>query len=203
MGRGAREVTAPGAQAGFDSFAPPLPTDRLFLALFPDGETASRIAALAASESERHGLHGKPLRTDRLHVTLFHLGDWAGVPENVVAAASGAAGALRESPFGLAFDTVASFATRRVRKPFVLKSASGNEALRGFHAGLARELELAGLAQWTRGNFEPHLTLAYDQKLVPAQPVEPIAWRACEFVLVHSLLGQTRHVRLGTWSLAE
>ena len=194
---------AAGAQAGFDGFGPPVPTDRLFFALFPDGGTASRIAALAASECARHGLHGKPLRSDRLHMTLFHLGDWVGVPENLVAAASRAAGALRESPFELALDTVASFATRRAQKPFVLKAASGNGALRGFHAGLARELGLAGLAQWTRGSFDPHVTLAYDQQLVVPQPVEPIAWRACEFVLVHSLLGQTRHIRLASWSLSE
>ena len=138
-----------------------------------------------------------------MHVTLFHLGDWVGVPEGVVADASRAATALRESSFGLAFDTVASFAARSAQKPFVLKSASGNEALRGFHSRFARELRQVGLARWTRGNFEPHVTLAYDRKVVPAEPVEPIAWRAREFVLVHSLLGQTRHVRLANWRLAE
>jgi 2'-5' RNA ligase len=192
-----------GAQAGFEGFAPSVPTDRLFFALFPGDETASHIAALAASEGKRHGMHGKPLRNDRLHVTLFHLGDWAGVPEDVVAAASRAADALRAAAFDLAFDTVASFATRRAQKPFVLKAASGNEALRAFHADLAGELRQAGLAQWARGNFEPHVTLAYDRQLVPPQPVEPVAWRAREFVLVHSLLGQTRHVRLANWRLVE
>lgn len=196
-------MEAAGTQSGFEGFAPPVPTDRLFFALFPDDETASRIATLAASECERHGLHGKPLRSDRLHVTLFHLGDWAGLPGQVVAAASRAAMALRESPFELAFDTVASFAAHRAQKPFVLKAASGNEALRGFHAVLARGMGQAGLAQWTRGSFEPHVTLAYGQQLVPPRSVEPIAWRAREFVLVHSLLGQTRHIRLASWSLSE
>ena len=98
---------------------------------------------------------------------------------------------------------VVRFNVRRAQNPFVLKSALGNEALHGFHAGLARELRQVGLARWTRGNFEPHVTLAYDRKVVPAEPVEPIAWRAREFVLVHSLLGQTRHVRLANWRLAE
>ena len=194
---------ATGPQAGFDGFAPPAPTDRLFFALFPDQRTASRIAAVAASGCRRQGLRGRPLHTDRLHVTLFHLGDWAGVPEDVVAAASRAADALHEMSFDLAFDTVASFPTRGSRKPFVLKSVSGNVALHGFHASFARELRQAGLAQWTRGNFEPHVTLAYDQQLVRPQPVEPIAWRAREFVLVHSLLGRTRHIRMANWSLAE
>jgi 2'-5' RNA ligase len=192
-----------GAQAGFEGFAPSVPTDRLFFALFPDDATASRIVALAASESRRHGLHVKPLRSDRLHVTLFHLGDWAGVPEDVVAAASRAADALRAASFDLAFDTVASFAARRAQKPLVLKATSGNEALHGFHARLADALRKNGLGDWTRGSFVPHVTLAYDRQLVPPQPVEPVAWHARDFVLVHSLLGQTRHIRLGTWSLAE
>jgi 2'-5' RNA ligase len=180
-----------------------VPTDRLFFALFPDGEAASRIGALAGSECEHHGLRGKPLRTARLHVTLFHLGDWVGVPGDVVTAATRAAGALHEAPFDLAFDTVASFATRGAQKPFVLKSTSGNAALRSFHARFSQALRHAGLGQWTHGNFEPHVTLAYDPKLVAPQAVEPIAWRARGFALVHSLLGQARHLRLGEWRLAE
>ena len=54
------------------------PTDRLFFALFPDAEAAMQIAGLARSLREEHGLHGQPLREDRLHVTLHHLGDYAG-----------------------------------------------------------------------------------------------------------------------------
>ena len=193
---------ATGTQAGFDTFAPPVPTDRLFLALFPDAESAARISAFATEQCRSRGLHGKPLRSDRLHVTLFHLGDWAGVPDDLVAAAKGAADSLREAQFELAFDTVASFAVRRPQKPFVLKSSSANEALRGFHARLAQGLRQAGLAQWTRGSFEPHVTLAYDPQLVPPQPVETVGWRTREFVLVHSLLGQTVHMPLARWTLA-
>ena len=192
-----------GTQSGFDAFAPPVPTDRLFLALFPDGETAERIAALAASQCQRRGLRGKPLHADRMHATLFHLGDRVGVPDGVVAAAKRAAEAIRTEPFELAFDTVGSFATRRAQKPFVLKAASGNEALRAFHARLAEALRRNGLGEWTRGSFEPHVTLAYDGAVVPFEPGPAIGWTAREFVLVHSLLGQTRHIRLAHWSLAE
>ena len=192
----------PGMQAGLEGFASPVPTDRLFLALFPDADTAARISAFAAERCRSLGLHGKPLRSDRLHVTLFHLGDWAGVPDDLVAAARHAAGSLREPQFELAFDTVASFAVRRPQKPFVLKSASGNEALRGFHARLAQGLRRAGLAQWTRASFEPHVTLAYDPQVVPPQAVKTIGWRTREFVLVHSLLGRTVHMPLARWTLA-
>ena len=40
-------ATTTGTQAGFDGFASPVPTDRLFLALFPDADAAARISALA------------------------------------------------------------------------------------------------------------------------------------------------------------
>ena len=193
---------ATGTQAGLDGFAPPVPTDRLFLALFPDTDTAARISAFAAEQCKSRGLHGKPLRSDRLHVTLFHLGDWAGVPDDLVAAARHAADSVHERSFEIAFDTVASFAVRRPQKPFVLKAASGNEALRGFHARLAQGLRGAGLSQWTRGGFEPHVTLAYDPQVLPPQPVETIGWRTREFMLVHSLLGQTVHMPLARWTLA-
>ncbi|MFT3898564.1 MAG: 2'-5' RNA ligase family protein [Thermomonas sp.] len=194
---------ATGTQAGFAEFAPPVPTDRLFFALFPDDAAAARIAALAEAKCREHGVRGKPLRSDRLHVTLFHLGDRVGLPEDVVAAAGRAAGAMHGSSFDIAFDTVASFAAHRVQKPFVLKASTGNEALRAFHARLKDALRRAGLGEHARGSFEPHVTLAYDPQLVPAQAVETIAWRAHELVLVHSLLGQTRHVRLASWRLAE
>jgi 2'-5' RNA ligase len=202
-GGGARAVTAPGAQAGFGTFGVPVPSDRLFLALFPDEVAAKRIFALAGAECARHGLRGKPLRQDRLHVTLFHLGDWCGMPADVVAATRSAAEALRTPAFELAFDTVASFPTRRTQKPFVLKAGAGNDALRAFHARLALEVKRHGLARWTRGIFDPHATLAYDSLLVAPHAVEPVAWTAREFVLVHSLLGQTKHVPLARWRLAS
>ena len=46
------------------------------------------------------------------------------------------------------------------------------------------------------------MTLAYDPQLVPPQPVETVGWRTREFVLVHSLLGQTVHMPLARWTLA-
>lgn len=192
---------ASGAQSGFEGFGPPDPTDRLFLALVPDAETAVSIAALAQAQCRRLGLRGRPLAADRLHVTLFHLGDRVGVPDDVVAATARAVSAMRSAPLELAFDGVGSFATRRTQKPFVLKAFQGNEALHAFHARLAGELRKSGLGEFTKGPFEPHVTLAYDAALVPFEPTPAIGWTAGEVVLVHSLLGRTRHLPLARWSL--
>jgi 2'-5' RNA ligase len=57
------------------------------------------------------------------------------------------------------------------------------------------------LARWAKGVFTPHVTLLYDGMSVAEQPVDPISWTVGEFVLVHSLLGQTRHIILDRWPL--
>ena len=43
--------------------------------------------------------------------------------------------------------------------------------------------------------------MLYDDRLVAWQAVEPVRWTVREFVLMHSLLGQHRHVPLARWPL--
>lgn len=188
-------------QASLPGFAPAAATDRLFLAIFPDRETAAQLTTLAAMQCARHGLRGKPLAPERFHVTLFHLGDSVGLRQDVVDAASKAASRVTTASFELGFDQVASFAGRRDKVPFVLKADGGNAALRAFHAELAAQLREAGLAPFAGGSFEPHVTLAYDARTVAAETVTPVSWRVHEFVLIHSLLGKTRHIPLAHWAL--
>jgi 2'-5' RNA ligase len=189
-------------QASLAGFGSAAPTDRLFFALFPDPATAARLARLAQHQAAGHGLRGMPLAPERFHLTLFHLGDWAGLPADVVDAATRAAAQLHPPGFEVCFDEVGSFVSRRDKKPLVLKARGGNQALRGFHAELGRQLGMHGLARAASEPLEPHVTLLYDRRMVPFAPVEPVLWRACEWVLVHSLLGQTQHRRLATWPLS-
>lgn len=188
-------------QASLPGFGTPVATDRLFLAIFPDPDTAAELAALAAAQCAVYGLRGKPVRPGRLHVTLFHLGDSAGLRQEVVDAASTAASRVRMAAFELGFDQVGSFNGRRDKLPFVLRARGDNAPLRALHSALAAELGEVGLGRFAASSFEPHVTLAYDARAVAVQDVPPMAWRAREFVLVHSLLGQTRHIPLGRWRL--
>lgn len=189
-------------QASLAGFEPAAPTDRLFFALLPDPATAAQLAALAQQQAARHGLRGVPLEPERLHVTLCHLGDWVGLPPDVLDAATRAAAELAWAPFEVRLDQVGSFGGHRDSKPFVLKAAGGNTELRRFHAALAQHLGRHGLARAASGSLEPHVTLLYDRTMVPFEPVPPIAWRANEWVLVHSLLGRHRHLRLASWPLS-
>lgn len=187
---------------GFEADAQP--QDRLFFALFPDPAAAARIERLAADLRTRHRLRGKPLRTDRFHVTLHHLGDHAGLPAALVQAASAVAATVPAAPFDIVFDRVATFSRRSTNKPVILRGGDdGLAALTAFQRRLGAALQDAGLGRWVDLRFTPHLTLMYDDRGLPEAPVEPIRWTAREFVLVHSLIGKTEHRHLARWPLRE
>ena len=199
-------------QLDFEGLAPPTkPTDRLFFALFPSEEAIPHIVKTSQQLRDAHGLTGKALSNDRLHVTLHHVGDYAGgLPNGVVEAAQEAASTIKMLAFDVTFDRVMSFAGSPRNKPFVLR---GNERMNvGGEGGLAALMAFqkafyfamcrAGL-QGPRANakFAPHVTLMYDDQTVKEQAVEPISWSAHDFVFVHSLIGQTKHIHLGRWPL--
>lgn len=192
-----------GSQASLPGFdAAPAPTDRLFFAIFPDTDTAERIAQLAWRLRGEHGLNGKLVETERLHVTLHHLGDFVGVPRDIVARAGEAAAAVAMPPFEVTFNRAMSFSGRPDKRPFVLLGGDGLAALKAFQRTLGTAMEKAGLKlAKADANYTPHVTLLYGDLLVAEQAVETVAWTAREFVLVRSLLGQGVHVPLARWAL--
>ncbi len=179
----------------------PRPTDRLFFAIYPDAPTATRIAELARQLREANGLRGRPLAKPRFHVTLHFLGDHFGLPESLVTAATEAAASVVMPPFQVAFDRAASFKGRPRNRPFVLLGDDGLAALAQLQRALGIALTQAGLVHAVEPRYTPHVTLLYDDRSVAEQPVEPVGWRANEFVLVHSLIGKSRHVPLARWPL--
>lgn len=185
---------------GFD--APARPTDRLFFAVFPAPDAAGRIAQLAQTLRDNHGLQGHALKTERFHITLHHVGDHVGLPNDVVRAACQALDTVTLPPFEVSFDRVASFSGNPSKRPFVLRGDDAQlAALNACQQALGVAMKRAGLGRWVDARFTPHVTLLYDTRLMPEQAVEPVSWRADRIVLVHSLLGQTRHVPLHTWML--
>lgn len=65
---------------------------------------------------------------------------------------------------------------------------------------LGHALMKAGLRLPRQSGSTPHLTLMYDDRTCDF-PIEPIGWTVSGFVLVDSLVGQSRHVHLGQWLL--
>lgn len=178
-----------------------LPTDSLFFAIYPDAAAAAQIAAIGAGLRDAHRLRGRLFEPERLHLTLFHLGSYAGLPPDVIAAAKNAAAEVRSAPFDLMFDAAESFRGRPRNRPFVLRSGEALTALMDFQHRLGNALCRHGLARWTAEHYLPHVTMLYDDRLVARQAVEPVRWTAHEFVLMHSLLGRHRHVPLACWPL--
>jgi 2'-5' RNA ligase len=184
---------------GFD--AAPQPTDRLFFAIFPDAHAAARIAQLAQRLRGEHGLNGRPVATDRFHVTLHHLGDYAGLPQEIVTKAGEGAATVAMPSFEVAFDRALSFSGRPHKRPFVLRGGENVVALTTLQQALGMALRKAGLGRLAEPQFTPHVTLLYDDHIVTEQAIETISWTVHEFVLVHSLLGRTVHVPLARWPL--
>ena len=179
----------------------PSQKDRIFFAALPGAETAARIHGLAAKLKGANGFTGTQILPEHLHVTLFHLGDWAQLPMPIVEAASRAAeeASANTAPFEVTFARSQSFRNSTGIYPFVL---SGDAAQwRDLHRTLAAALTRAGLGGATKGEFAPHVTLLRDEGRSKPLPIAPIAWQVEDFVLVHSLLGKTMHIHLGRWRL--
>jgi 2'-5' RNA ligase len=177
----------------------PSQKDRIFFAALPDAPTAARIHARALALKAAHGLEGTLILPEHLHVTLFHLGDWVTLPEEIVKLAGAAAGEVAAAPFAVAFAKAGSFPNRTGIYPFVLTGDAKQWGV--LHAALAAALQKNGLGGATRGEFAPHVTLVYDAVRVKPAKIEPVGWTVRDFVLVHSRLGRTSHVHLGRWPL--
>lgn len=177
----------------------PSQRDRIFFACLPDETTANRVHAMAQRWKAKAGLESNLILPEHLHVTLFHLGDWAVLPEEIVRLAREAADAVSAAPFEVVFSRAESFRNSTGIYPFVL--TNGVEQWRPLHPALGDALKKVGLGGATQGEFKPHLTLAYDRIRVKPFAFEPCGWAVRDFVLVHSQLGRTAHTHLGRWSL--
>ncbi|SAK73941.1 2'-5' RNA ligase [Caballeronia glebae] len=177
-------------------------TDSLFFALYPDAAAAARIADLAARLRIGHKLRAKAIPADRLHLTLHHLGAFAGVPADVAAQARAAASQIALPSIDVTLDRIESFSGRRAKRALVL-SGDVTESLDALEQTLGAALQAAGIVLSRHPHFAPHVTLLYDEHRVARQCVEPIAWTAREFALVRSLLGKSQYEVLARWPLVS
>ena len=130
-------------------------------------------------------------------MTLLHIGHYDGLPPEVVAKAREAAGRIRAAPFAVMFDEAVTFAGSLA---VVLRCSDDLPALAMLRDQAYRAMRDAGIRPRTV-IANPHITLMYDLKVVPPQAAGPVRWTVKEFALVHSLVGQTRHVVLGRFRL--
>lgn len=178
----------------------------LFFCLRPDAATAQRLSEVSDQIALNFGLRVRPPRTERLHVTLHHLGwyddavaEQAGAMAEVRTLAESAAKALRHEPTRVDFDELLSFRRKPRNLPLVLSGGACLDAVRAMRAALGQRLHAAGLR--IDPHFTPHLTLFYDNTPIEPQPFFVPGWDASDFHLIDSLQGRSTHVALGRWPL--
>ena len=180
----------------------PRQIERLFFG-FMLPETAARSATEILGESrDEHGLRGHPIRQDRLHITLIHVGDYQGMPPgSVIDALKQAGGSMVPNAFEVILDRVSSFSGAPGKHPHVLLGDRGVEALKAFRNDLLTAVIRQGVKPLSRQEFNPHVTLSYADRRLPERPIRPISWRPEEFVLIHSEVGRSVYHTLGRWPL--
>jgi 2'-5' RNA ligase len=195
--RSEQELMAPAFQT--ELFAPEEPPSTLFFALFPDAPTRAKIASLAQDQRLKHGLRGRLLAPTRLHISLYGVGVYPRVPPGILSSACDAAASIVAAPVEMVLDCAMSFAGSDA---FVLRE-SEDTALKDLLHAIGATMRKAGLGQGFVPSYVPHLTLLYDKHLVQKQAIDPIRWTAREFVLVESLVGQSKYVIHGRWPLRD
>lgn len=175
----------------------------VFFAALPDATMSAGAGEIARDVRRRLRLTATPIPPERLHVSLLSIGGFSGsCPPAVIDAAMRAAGTVSMAPFRVEFDRFASFSGGHRQRALVL---TGNgDGVAGFmrlQEALKHALTKAGSRPPRQSCPSPHLTMMYDESRTCDFAIEPIGWTVSRFVLVDSLVGQSRHVHLGQWFL--
>ncbi|SRR5258706_9225119 len=180
---------------------PPFSIDPLFFAIYVETPAAAKMMQVAKRFKDKGGLKCKLMEPERLHVSLYSLGNYYGPRHPVLVRASEAAAAVRFTPFKVKFDEVITFRGSPDNRPIVLCGDAGADALVEFRNVLGTSMIRAGLNQRVSRSFTPHATLLYATGEIPRESVESIEWTVREFALVCSLYGLTQHVAIARWKL--
>ena len=175
--------------------------DFLFFALLLGAKDAPQIVKLRERLCEENRLKGQQVATNLLHISLHYVGEYDGLPRDVVERAKQAGAVILAKPFDVVFDCVMSFNRKHDGRPLVLYP--GDEvALLAFHAALGEAMKNVGFRRIT-SHFKPHMTLLYGDRMLTRQAVEAVRWNVRDFVLVQSLRGrgQSKYIQLARWPL--
>ena len=175
-------------------------SDALFFALVPDASAASRMVEIGREQRLRHGLTGKLLAPEQLHMRLVGLGAHAGLPSGLVDLAMQAAAAIIMPSFDVVLDRVRSLAG--LRRPLVLCGGEGVHGAAVMQLAIEIAMHEVGIGAAER-RHTPHVTVLDGWRGSVEEAVEAVRWTATEFVLLHSRRGRHECVVLGRWALGK
>jgi len=165
----------------------------VFFALWPDTEVRDALAAVAEECKLECG--GRQTPPEKLHITLFFVGD---VERATVPRLQSVAGALAAAPFRLDITELGLWRHNRI---VWAGSSSAPPTLAALVSDLTRGLTAHGVRSEDRP-YVPHVTLLRNARTAPRQTrIAPIAWQARELVLVESVAagGATRYEVIARW----
>ena len=168
---------------------------RPLLLVVPEADVARDMVGLGALAKRDYDLQGPLFPPHRLHVTMHHFGQHSGPPEDIIARVQEAASTVCAERFEVSFDFMEMWSDALVLR------GTAMAGLGELHRKLGVALKKAGLGEWVRSGFTPHVTLMRDRGYVEPQMVKTFRWTVREFVLVNSLIGRTTYVPLAAWQL--
>lgn len=171
----------------------------LFFAIFPTSADATSLSGQMDGIRHRHGILGKPMLPDRLHISLHAVAGFTEmVPQKVVDAALAAAGRVVCPRLPVVFDRLSGFAESTA---CVLQcDATSSGAISLLRKPLAAALKDVGLHP--TASSAPHMTMLYRDTHEPFEyPIDPIGWTATRFALILSHVGIGHHQWINEWPL--
>lgn len=181
--------------------------DNVFFALTPEGRAGVQAIDIRNGFLSQLGENPYLVPQSCLHVSLLDIG----IKKNLVlrsfgstiAMATEAAGKLSVASFEIGFDEALSFNTKANQsRAFVLQMGEGREQVLALCKKLKLCLVMAGVHSDDKA-ATPHMTLARAAHTIPLTDVQPVSWTATRLVLVHSVVGETRHIPLQSWPLQQ
>lgn len=183
----------------------PARSERLFLGIRLDGDTARRIERFRRGFCAEHDVQGSLRPRELLHMSLHFVGDFTRLPSAIIHGARRASQTVSLPPFDVTLNHIRSFEVKPPRH-----GAPGRHALvlLGESAPLVELHRSLGsaLKDWgfkAADHFTPHVTLLYGPKVVLKRTIDPIRLTVEDFSLIHSEKGRSRYNTLGNWSLQE
>lgn len=172
------------------------PRQRLFFALWPDGELQRHFYQLAR-RLQRH-TRGKPIQADNIHLTLAFVGEVDADSQDCLELM---ASAIAVPGFSLSLDSLGFWARSHIVWAGCSESPPALlELVRRLQAGLAS----CALQADTRP-YAPHLSLLRKAWRHPKMELEALEWTVGDFALVQSqtLPQGARYRILRRWPLLE
>ncbi|HEV7691975.1 MAG TPA: hypothetical protein VGO52_14160 [Hyphomonadaceae bacterium] len=182
---------------------PPDQPTNVFVALRPPWPVAEQFHSRATEVCSSASIIGSRRPFFILHMTLLSIGGAMGrIPFPLLKKIDAAISMVQFPAFEIVLDEALSFENHKDSVPFVLEGGELTDVcvlrLAALNAMRVRDINIPA-----RTAFSPHMTLAYARRRSPRIRVEPFSWKACEFQLIESWVGQTKYVELARWTLWE